>query len=513
MSIERQESREKGGELPPMTDTKNEIIISDDQGEFAFKKPERFAAINRMILRDLNKVDRAPMFYKYTRDQIAGYLKNPYKFQKNLRDAVIYMYGASSHFRRLIQYFVGLSDLSYVIGPYKTDTTAAKPQTTRRNFRRVTNLMASMDVKNQFEKILTVCFREDVFFGTIWETTDSTIIQQLPTDYCAISVIEDNVLNVTFDFSYFDSHLDYLPLYPEEFRIKYERYQKDKIGLRWQELDAPNSFCIKANKDILSYAIPPFVGILRELFDLEDFKSLRMAREEIENYALLVMNLGIDDDGNYVMDYGKAKGFFQNLSSVLPDEIGAVLSPLPIDKIGFERTHPESVSSVSDAEENLFTSAGVSSLLFNNSKASANALLLSIKADQCITYSVVKSIECMVNRFIHRHGYGKYFKVTFLDCSPYNRKEYGDAMLKAATYGLPTLSYYAASQGLSQDDLDGMNYLEDTVLDLKERLVPLRSSATQSSSDVDSTGEAGRPQSDIGDLSDEGERTRERGEE
>ena len=459
-------------------------------------------------MRDLNQRNTSPTFYLYTRDQVAQYLKNPFRYQKNLRNAVIYMYGASPHFRRLIQYFVGLSDLAYVIGPYKTDTYTAKPQTTRRNFRRVINLMSSMDVKNQFEKILTVCLREDVFYGTIWETTDSTIIQQLPSDYCEISVIEDNVLNVTFDFAYFDSNSQYLELYPEEFRRKYELYKKDPTVLRWQELDAPNSFAIKTNKDILGYAIPPFVGILRELFDLEDLKQLRMTKEEIENYALLVMNLGVDDDGNWKMDFDKAKSFYGNLANVLPEEIGAVLSPMPIDKISFERTHPGTISSVSDAEENLFTSAGVSSLLFNNSKASANALLLSIKADQAITYSIVKSLESMVNRFVHRHGFGKYFKVTFLDCSPFNRKEVGDSYLKAATYGLPTLSYYAASQGLSQDDLDGMNYLEDVVLDLKSRMKPLESSNTMSAAQED----AGRPHKDIGELTDSGEESRERDE-
>lgn len=118
----------------------------------------------------------------------------------------------------------------------------------------------------------------------------------------------------------------------------------------------------------------------------------------------------------------------------------------------------------------------------------------------------------MLNRFIHRHSYGKSFKVTFLDCSIFTRKEVGDAYLKAATYGMPTLSYYAASQGLSQDDLDGMNFLEDSVLKLKERLVPLRSSSTMSASSDGDGGDAGRPKKDIGDLGDEGEQTQERDE-
>ena len=475
-------------------------------GVAAFRLPDRFAAINKMILRDLNGRKTSPTFYLYSKDDIASFLKDPYTNEKSLRDAVIYLYGASSHFRRLIQYFVGLSDLSYVVSPYKIDTVTANSKSIKRNYRKVMNLLSSMDIKNQFEKVLTVCFREDVFYGTIWESSDNSIIQQLPSDYCAISVIEDNVLNVSFDFSYFNSYSQYLDLYPEEFRKKYEIYKNDRSGSRWQELDSPNSFAIKCNKDILNYALPPFAGILREIYDIEDFKALKLTKTELENYAILVMSLGIDEEGNWTMDFDKAKEFWKNLDNVLPEEIGSVLSPMPINKISFERTHAEDSNTVVDAEQNLFTAAGVSSLLFNSSKSSANTLLLSIKADQAMTYSVVKSIECMLNRFIHRHSYGKYFKITFLDCSPFNRKELGDAYLKACQYGLPMISYYAATQGMAQDEIDGMNFLENDVLGLTERFKPLQSSNTMSS---ESQEEAGRPESDIGELTDAGEQTRE----
>lgn len=237
---------------------------------FVARIPERFASINKLILRDLNGTNTAPTFYLYTKDEITSYLKNPYQYEKNLRNAVIYLYGASSHFRRLIQYFVSLSDLSYVVSPFRIDTATIKPQSVKRNYRKVLNLLSSMDVKNQFEKILTVCMREDIFYGTIWETTDSVIIQQLPSDYCAVSVIEDNVLNVSFDFSYFRSYPDNLQLYPPEFQTKFGLYEKDVAKMRWQELDSPNSFAIKCNKDVLNYSMPPFAGILREIYDLED---------------------------------------------------------------------------------------------------------------------------------------------------------------------------------------------------------------------------------------------------
>lgn len=474
---------------------------------------ERFAVLNRLITRDLNNNTNTPTFSLYTKDNITEYLSNPYTYERQLRRAVTYIYGASSHFRRLIQYFTGLSDLSFVVSPYRIDPKTANVRSVNRNYRKVLNAMSAMNVRSQFPKILTVCLREDTFYGTMWVTNDNITIQQLPSDYCAISTIEGNVLNVTFDFSYFDAHSQYLEYYPAEFQSKYRTYQSNRRQ-RWQELDSPTSFAVKCNNDILDYSLPPFAGILREVYDLEDYKQLKLTKTTLENYAMLVMTLGIDDEGNWQMDLDKAKEFWRNLDSVLPEEIGSVLSPMPINKISFEKANTGDTNTISEAEQNLFTAAGVSSLLFNNDKASANALLLSIKADQAITFGIVKSIEDVVNRFIQAQSYGKNFKVTFLDCSPFNRKEMGDMYLKACQYGLPFISMYAASQGMSQSEVDCMSFLENDVLNLTERFVPLQSSSTQSAASSDGNGatdEGGAPTKNVGDLTDSGEQSREDG--
>lgn len=473
----------------------------------------KFATLNKLITRDLNNNTNTPTFSLYSKDDIQTYLQNPYRYEQQLRRAVIYLYGASSHFRRLIQYFTGLSDLAYVVSPSKIDPQTANVKTVSRNYRKTINTMTAMNVRTQFPKILTVCLREDVFYGTLWVTADSITIQQLPSDYCSISTIEGNVLNVTFDFSYFDSHASMLGYYPQEFKTKYALYQKNRMT-RWIELDSPTSFAIKCNNDVLDYAMPPFAGILREVYDLEDYKSLKLTKTALENYAMLDMRLPMDDGGNWLLDYDKAKEFWQNLDSVLPEEVGSVLTPMPINKISFERTHTGDTDEVAAAEQNLFSAAGVSSMLFNNDKPSANALNLSIKADQAITFGIVKSIEDMVNRFIQSQSYGKNFKVTFLDCSSYNRKEVGDQYLKAAQYGLPTVMLYAASQGLGQAEFDSMNFLENDVLRLKEVLIPLRSSTQIASSSSESdapTDEGGRPIKDGTELTDSGEQSREDG--
>lgn len=484
-----------------------EIVRDGHKKEFGdietskmFFIPERFAALNRLIARDLNNFRRCfPSFFRYSKDDVRKFVLNPALHERELRRTIQYVYVASPHFRRLIQYFVGLTVWAYIIEPYKIDPKKASTAVIERNYRKVLNMIESMNIKTQCAKILSVCLREDVFYGTFWITPDNITIQQLPSDFCSITTIEGNVPNVTFNFSYFITRETLLDFYPEEFRIKYEQYKKNK-KCPWIELDAPYSFAIKATADILDYPIPPFAGLLRALYDIEDFTEMKLAKTALDNYAMLAMKLPMDDEGNWLLDYDKARDFWSNLDAVLPPEIGSVLTPMDIDKISFERSDNSDSDTITEAEQNMFTAAGVSSLLFNNARASANALLLSIKVDQELTYGIVKSIGDAINRLIQHQSYGKYFRINFLNISEFNRKEAGEAYLKAASYGLPTISMFAASQGLGQAELDTMSYLEGTVLQLQDWFRPIQSSSQMNSDDINS--DPGRPRKDIGELSD-----------
>lgn len=343
-------------------------IRNENFGSGCIGISSRFAAINKLITRDLNNYRTTPTFSLYTKSQIAEYLSNPYRYEKQLRMAVRYIYGASPHFRRLIQYFVGLSDLSYIVEPYRIDPRKANARIIGNNYRKVLSILESMKIKSQIPKLLTICLREDVVFVTMHVTSDSVIMQILPSNQCAISSIEGNVFNVTFDFSYFDAHPELLEYYPVEFSEKYRVYQNERKK-RWIELNSPLSFAIKCAADIPEYAIPPLMGILREIYELEDYRALKLTKTELENYAMLAMTLPMDEDGNWGIDYDKAKDFWRNLDAVLPEEVGSVLTPMPINKISFEKSNTGDTDTISAAEQNLFTAAGVSSLLFNNSKA------------------------------------------------------------------------------------------------------------------------------------------------
>jgi len=473
---------------------------------------QRYINLAKLITRDLNNYRNIPTFSLYKKDNIKEYIGNPYRYEKQLRKAILYIYAVSTHFRRVIQYFVGLTNWSYIVEPYRIDPRKANIKTVNNNYRKVLNILSSMNIKTQFPKILTVCLREDTFYGTTWVQPDSITIQQLPSDYCAISSIEGNVLNVTFDFSYFDIYESMLDYYPQEFRTKYNQYKKQQMN-RWIELDAPYSFAIKCNSDILDYSLPPFLGLLRDVYDIEDYRDLKKTKAALENYAMIAMTLPMNEEtGEWLIDFNKAQEFWRNLDEVLPEEVGSVLTPMKMDKISFEKSNTGDTDKVTEAEESLYNTAGVSSLLFGNARASANALLLSIKADQNLTFEIVKSVFDAINRIIQSQSYGKNFRVEPLNISVYNQKEMADLYLKAATYGMPTISAFSAAVGVGQAEIDSMSFLESEVLGLQNMFKPIVSSTQMSSDDLDSnaaTDEGGAPTKDIGDLSDSRESNRE----
>lgn len=460
----------------------------------------------KIILRDLNNNPTSPTFNKYTKSDIITYLTNPANYETQLRDAVIYIDGASTKFYRIIRYFASLSDLSYIVTPHNIDVNNAKKEQLIKNRIKTMNFLQSMNIKTQGREMLTVAFREDIYYATCWVENESITMQQLPSQYCKIASIEGNVCNVSFDFSYFNTNQTLLELYPKEFTTKYNAYLKDRRGLRWQDLDSPNSFAIKVNRDIKNYALPPLIGVLMSLYELEDYKALKLTKTELENYAILVMKLGLVN-GEFELPYAKAKDFWSNLSKVLPEEIGTVLSPMNIEKIDFNKNGAAEADKVAEAENNIFTDAGVSTLLFNNEKASANALEQSIKADQALTFAVVKSFEDAINRMLHAQSFGKNFKITFIDSSPWNRDQMADQYLKAATYGVPTISAYCATVGLDPEDLESISFMESEMLNLHSRLKPLQSGNTMSNTSEVGDGTPGRPTEDT--LSDSGETSRE----
>lgn len=498
-----------------MADEQKQVAVLSPDGskkyvpwsEFASKL--KYANLAGIKLRDLeNNKDYNPTYRKYTKSQIVSYLENPASYEQQLRQMSQYLFNISNYYRRLIQYFAGMSTFSYIVVPYGVDYSKnVNLNKFRKGYYAVTNQLEKMNIRHEFSRALMVAFRDDIYYGYVWETNDSYTFQQLDADYCKISSIEDGVYNFAFNFGYFDSNKERLPNFPPEFTTMYNAYKADN-KLKWQELPSENSVCLKVNEQ--SYVpVPPFVSLFSALADIEDYRAISKDASEVNNYKALCLEIPIGSDGTFLIDYDLCKEFYDMMCNVLPENIGAFMSPMKVTDWNFEKSGAVSgTDEVAAAENSMWQQAGVNKILFGGGEdPSSSTLNLSTINDQMIVFMMMRQIERWINRKLKSVSSSVKFKINILDVTYFNRVEMHNQYLKDGQYGLPVRSAIMATAGYSPSDLENLSYLENTVLELNKNEVPLTSSNTQSAAD----NEGGRPtnESEGLPLTDSGENSRE----
>lgn len=440
--------------------------------------------------------------YKYSKDDVSRYLKQPILYAKELRDVSIYMYANSMHYYNLINFYALMPTWDYTVTPLKFDKRVPRKDEVYRQYLRVTDRLQNMNIKHEFIKIMRTCFREDVFYGLCYEDKEQFYIQKLNPDWCQISSVEDGVFNFAVNLGCILE--PQLALYPDYIRKAWKRWYKKGDQYRWFEIPAEYSICIKCNED-LPYPVPPFAAAMELIYDIDDYGDLIKERAKIEIYKLL--HLTIPTDSNMEpMDWDLSAKYYEQMAQVIPNNVGLVMSPMKLEEIKFEKSGLADTDEVAHAEQRFWNASGTSPLLFGgNANGSVTALKLSIQGNEQQVLALMRQIERWMNRRIRRMAGKIKFKVNILPVTHFNVESKTAAYKEAATYGLPVKSMYAAVQNMEPNDVSAMNYLENEVLEYDDLFVPLASSYTQSSSD----NEAGRPTNESRgkDLTPSGEQT------
>ena len=470
-----------------------------------------FAKLGRLMMEKLDARRKRRFnnyFKKYDKETIANWFLCPEDNYKYLRDASLFLYELSPQYKRLINYFGKMHMCNYVVASFGLDQNTiidkAKYFTC---YNRVVRRLEKMNIKHELQKVFIKCFLEDVFYGYIYETEDSFYIRQLPPEYCKIVGIEDGCFIYAFDFNYFSLYPEKLEIYGSEFEEKYETYKKSP-DMRWQLINTKRQFCIKLNEEI-PYPSIPFMGVFEGIFDINDYKALDKAKAETDNYKVIALKIPIDDNNSYRIDYDDAVDFYNRLLEVLPDNIGAFLTPMEPKDFDFDKAGQYDDGNVSIAIKNFWNDAGVSSVVFGGDKVTAATLEVSTKADADIVYGLAKQAERNINRLLkYVKGYYK-FKIILLDVTHYNQNDMFGLYLRGAQASLPSKSFAMATLGLTPSDMYSLNYIENEILDIPNSFFALSTSYTKSGD----YSEGGAPtQEEKGEtLSDAGEATRESG--
>lgn len=163
---------------------------------------------NALALVDLSKTE-SRTFPVFSKDKLRAYLKNPKANENNLRALSQFLYRMSHQYRRLINYYAEMIDLTaYSIVPLVDITKKANDTSILKSYHTTALQLEKMNLSSEILKCLLIAWREDAFFGYTYEDDKSFFILPLDGTYCKISSVNfDGSFNFAFDFSYFRTHM------------------------------------------------------------------------------------------------------------------------------------------------------------------------------------------------------------------------------------------------------------------------------------------------------------------
>lgn len=459
-------------------------------------------------LRDVTKSTREKSTTKITKTNLRTYLENPSNNENGLRNVSRYLATRCQVYYRLIKYNANMFclDARSVIPAYNPSEENVDEKKMIESYYNTLSLLNKMGLQLEFLKAYVVCFTEDVFYGVVYfdensETYPSMFFLPLNPEYCRIQgVWGDGTFSFAFNMAYFNRKQEFLELWGEPFESMWKEYQSTNV--QWQTVPQEYSVCLKFRAEDYETVIPPFAGLLSSFLGLLEEEDIQAVASEEEIYKLFVMTLPLIKDStqpdDWAIDPDTAIKYFNKFRQVVPDFSDAVISPMPIDVVSFNKDVAQDTSRVIKATETVLNSAGGAQILNSSNLSTSAAFEAVVKADtEFAISSLLPQTEAWVNSFVARYV-DMPCKVKFFEVSTYTKKELRKELLENAQNGLPTKLAINALSGFSELDSLALNYLETKVLKLQDELIPLSTSYTQS----------GKEEKDADELTDAGARTR-----
>lgn len=474
-----------------------------------------FASLKRLILSELSykgsfKYNRICGF---TRKQILNMVKNPEHYGNHIVRLSRYMYLKSGYYKRLVDYFVNMAVINWTVDLEPKTVKMFNPdekltKQIRSNYYKYVAQVNKFKIDNRITDIMRRMFLEDACFGYVVENEIETSIYLLDPTYCEIRKnIGGNVFGFAINRSSINNS-DYETL-PDELQKLIENSREVSLN-NLVDIPYENSLCLKYNTDF-TYLYAPFLNLLAEILNIDDFKDLAKAKAESDAYKLIYMKIPINDDGQMTMGDEIVVPFTSMCKDIVPDNFGVVPSPLPLELIESKSTSNDDANHVSTAVENYYTEAGISKALIS-SASSGSELKSSIKVDSSDIYRIYKQIEAWIELQMKLRGfiYADYqFTYNILPTTIFDVGDYIDKELKLAQVSVPNKSRLLCANGINTAKMLGNSVLENTILsDIFDSWKPLSSTFTMSSAN-DVTDQGGRPEMNEDELSKEGIQTRE----
>lgn len=480
------------------TETK---MITKNEEEF---KPKRehaqkltFAQLQQLIQRDVTKTLNKT-YTQYTQDLTRSYLQNPASSLSNIIEISRFMERNSTLYRKILTYYATAPLFYYSLIQDNDLSKTINVSKSLKDYYTVAKQLNGFNIKTEFFNAIYCTVRDGMFVGFTYSTDESTFMLPLDIKYCRIyGKNEAGQWVVYFDATYFNSGNNKVFVegdgegngtWDDVFVDGYNAYSSN-TNARWFRLPPERTFCmIAGSDDQFDVPLPLLSGLFINLMQLEDLENIVNSQTELENYKILVSKIPLlntngkeADVDDFAISLDLATVFNQQLAANVPDLVAAVASPMDLDVISFDKSNStKDTDDLAQSINNLFNNAGVSQLVVaGGSSTNSIALSHAIQNDMANVWIYVNRIESWLNYFI-KMNISEGYMLRIHHITWYNRDTYIGFLKEASTLGDNPLDYFVCATGKTPYEVINNVRFNATVLNMKQWLIPLSSTYTQS---------------------------------
>lgn len=460
----------------------------DQEGRFHnFELSDFKKAQNQMIATSENSYRKNYDYNRYrkkqyTKDEVTNIIEGTSLEDK--RTLSQYFFETSGFYKQLILHYATLLKYAGILIPAPSP---GKTLDTPHIYKKYNTALDFLDAM-RIETILPVWAQKILLNGAFYaiivkNDKNSFAIQQLPIDYCRTR-FEDLYGNdiIEFDLSYFDTILDKkkrelaLSIYPKVIVQSYNRWTRNKNSTsRWVMIPSDVGICFT-----FFNGEPFFIEVIPALMDYDEAVETEQERAKNEIRKIIVQKIPHTSEGRLLFEPEEAVEIHNGaVGMVRNNKNTSVLTTYAdVDSITSSSSNESRNTTLEVMKQNFYSQAGISKEIF--AASGGNTTDTSLKYDTAIMMLLANKFAKFITNTINFKfsNTSIRFKFTILPVTYHNEKEYLDGSYKLATAGY-SLLVPAIAQGFTQKDIVNIKDLENDVLKLTDRLLPPKTSYTQ----------------------------------
>lgn len=474
-----------------MEEQKNEPRIARELSSFT-KAREKMVAKSREIYGDYDYLSgsrAARRLRKYSLKEIDEIISSGSLVEQRVLSRNYFL--MDGLYKRIIIYYATLMKGAGLLTPMAGFGKKLSTDHVQKRYYSALNYLDKLHLEELETKISLRALIDGSYYGVIQKLDKNDfVLLDLPAQYARSSFKDIYGRDIVeFDVTYFsaitdkEARAEELSLFPSVISKYYRKYINGKVTCPWVKIPVDIGVCFS----FIENGCPLFLSVIPAAIQYDESVDTERERDLEEIRKILIQKVPHLQTGELLFEPEEAVEMHAGAVEMMRGNknLSILTTYTDVDSI-VSKTSSDAVSNnLEKMLQNVYSEASVSAQLF--SPTGAQALDNSIRNDMAFMMILMNKIARFVTDLINElfGNTNVTFKYIILPVTYYNQSEFITDSLKLAQSGYSFLLPSAAI-GLGQRELLGIKELENEVLVLREKLIPLASSYTES-------GEVGRP--------------------